>query len=168
MEMDITKLSHKYTVRFLTDTDIPMIYDLAAGNPLFYRHCPPFVTKESIADDMKALPPNKSYKDKYYIGYFNGAQLVAIMDLIMGYPYFNTAFIGFFMVDKSVQGMGTGTFIISECSAYLKSMGYSCIRLGYVKGNPQSEAFWEKNGFVKTGVESKQDRYTVVVMRKEL
>ncbi len=168
MRLDITKLSNKYDIRFLTDADIDMIYGLAVGNPLFYRFCPPFVTKESIADDMRALPPNKSHEDKYYIGFFNRTKLVAIMDLIVGFPNPSTAFIGLFMVDKSEQGMGTGTSIISECTVYIRAMGYSNICLGYVKGNPQSKSFWEKNGFVKTGVESKQDGYTVVVMRKEL
>ena len=35
-----------------------------------------------------------------------------------------------------------------------------------MQGNPQSEAFWIKNGFVRTGVEDKQETYTVVVMEK--
>ena len=33
-----------------------------------------------------------------------------------------------------------------------------------MQGNPQSEAFWIKNGFSRTGVEDVQERYTVVVM----
>lgn len=168
MKLDISKLSDKYTIRFLTGADIDIIYDLAAGNPLFYRFCPPFVTKESIADDMRALPPNKSYADKYYIGFFHETKLVAIMDLIVGFPDSATAFIGLFMVDKSEQGKGTGTSIIAGCTAYIKELGYACIRLGYVKGNPQSKSFWEKNGFAQTGVENEQDRYTVVIMQKEI
>ena len=36
------------------------------------------------------------------------------------------------------------------------------------KGNPQSEAFWIKNGFVRTGVEDVQERYTVVVMERQI
>lgn len=35
-------------------------------------------------------------------------------------------------------------------------------------GNPQSEAFWKKNGFRKTGAESKQETYTVVAMQRDL
>ena len=41
-------------------------------------------------------------------------------------------------------------------------------KVGFAKGNPQSEAFWTKNGFVRTGVEDVQERYTVVVMEKQL
>ena len=50
----------------------------------------------------------------------------------------------------------------------VKEQGYQYIRLGFAKGNPQSEAFWTKNGFVRTGVEDVQENYTVVVMEKRL
>ncbi len=44
---------------------------------------------------MCALPLCKSMDDKYYIGYFENGCLIAVMDLIDGYPNAGTAFIGF-------------------------------------------------------------------------
>ena len=70
-KMDITLLSDHYHVRRMKENDISEIYALCRKNTLYYRYCPPFVTEESIADDMKALPPNKDYTDKYYIGYYD-------------------------------------------------------------------------------------------------
>ena len=35
---------------------------------------------------MKALPPNKEAFDKYYLGYYDGEKLIAVMDFILGYP----------------------------------------------------------------------------------
>ena len=102
-KLDITKLSCEFVVRFLTETDINAIYDLSITNSIYYQYCPPFVTKESIIEDMRALPPNKTYKDKYYIGFFRHTKLVAILDLILDYPNSSTAFIGLFMLDKSDQ-----------------------------------------------------------------
>lgn len=67
--MEIEKLSTKYTVRNLAEADVDIIFDLCRRNELFYRFHPPFVTKESIFEDMKALPPGKEYKDKFYIGF---------------------------------------------------------------------------------------------------
>lgn len=166
--MDINKLSMIYKVRKLTEEDIDCIYDLSVGNPMFYQYCPPYVTREGILEDMAALPPGKSPEDKFYIGYFEGAKLVAVMDLIAGYPNGETAFIGLFMMTQVYQGKGNGSKIIGECSAYLKEAGFEHIRLAYAKGNPQSEAFWLKNGFVKTGVEAENQGYTAVVMQKEL
>lgn len=82
--MDIRLLSKKYEVRTLDINDLDIIYDMSCKNEIYYKYHPPFVTKESIVEDMKALPPSKSYDDKYYIGFFDGDSLVAIMDLILG------------------------------------------------------------------------------------
>ena len=51
------------------------------------------------------------------------------------------------MTDVSVQNQGIGSAIIAELAVYLKSMGFQAIRLAWVKGNPQAEHFWIKNGF---------------------
>lgn len=166
--MDITKLSTVYDVRVLEEKDIPAVYELALANPLYYKHCPPEVSEQIIRDDMQALPPKKTLDDKYYIGFFEEDTLVAVMDLIDGYPNKETAFIGFFMMNQAYQGKGVGSAIIDECCDYLKELNFQHIRLGFVKGNGQSEHFWIKNGFNHTGVEAKQELYTVVVLQREL
>lgn len=74
--------------------------------------------------------------------------MVAVLDLIDGYPQQDIAYIGFFMVDVAFQHSGIGSEIISTVSEYLCSNGYSSIRLAWIKGNPQAEHFWRKNGFV--------------------
>ena len=58
--MKITSLSKKYVVRRLDPEDVDIIYDMSCGNHIFYQYHPPFVTKQSILDDMEALPPGKS------------------------------------------------------------------------------------------------------------
>lgn len=136
-------------VKRLNKEDVEAIFDLCAGNAIFYQYHPPFVTTESILEDMKALPPGKGCGDKCYVGFFDGTVLVAIMDLILHYPQEGTAYIGLFMMAQNYQGKGIGTEIIRECSLYLKNSGFSRIRLAFDKGNPQSEAFWIKNKFKK-------------------
>ena len=145
--MKIKDLSKTFYVRKLDKDDIEMIYDLSYKNHIYYQYHPPFVTRESILDDMKALPPGKSYDDKYYIGFFENDSLVAIMDLILDYPTKGIAFIGLFMTNIQYQHKGIGSNIISEITMSLKSLGYRKIRLGVDKGNPQSYSFWSKNNF---------------------
>ena len=81
--MEISSLSKFFVVRKLTINDVDTIYDMMSKNEIFYQYHPPFVTKESVVEDMEALPPNKSYDDKYYIGFFENDSLVAIMDLML-------------------------------------------------------------------------------------
>lgn len=67
--MNIAELSLQYKVRKLTENDVDCIYKLSVENPMFYQYCPPFVKKESILEDMKALPPRTTYEDKFYVGF---------------------------------------------------------------------------------------------------
>ena len=146
--MNIKLLSNTFDVRRLDIEDTDLIYNLSCKNKIFYQFHPPFVTRESIQEDIRALPDGKDYNDKYYIGFFEKETLVAIMDLILDYPTKDTAFIGLFMMDFEYQNKNIGSKIISECAKYLKILGFHKIRLGVDKENPQSNAFWKKNSFV--------------------
>lgn len=165
---DISTISPEYTSRLLTAEDVEAIYRLSVSNPMFYKYCPPFVTRESISQDMKALPPRTTKEQKYYFGFFEGESLAAVMDMILGFPNESTAFIGLFMMDKSRQGRGEGSKIIRDCLKFISKLGYSSVRLAFAKGNPQSEAFWCKNGFIPTGIESDEGNYTAVIMERKL
>lgn len=162
------KFSDRYSVRKLTVDDVTQAVELCKKNTMYYQYCPPFVTEEAVMDDMNALPKGKNKEDKYYVGYYDGNRLIAVMDLIDAYPNESTAFIGFFMTDVSIQHQGIGTKIVQELGQYLKRQGYQQIRLGWVKGNPQSEAFWHKNGFSETGVSNETNGYTVIVAQRDL
>ena len=145
--MDINLLSKRFEVRRLDRNYVEMIYDMSYKNEIYYEYHPPFVTRESIIEDMEALPPQKNYDDKYYLGFFEDNLLVANMDLILGYPIEEIAFIGLFMTNVQYQNKGIGSNIIGDICNYLKQLGYKKVRLGVDKGNLQSYSFWSKNGF---------------------
>lgn len=63
------------------------------------------------------------------------------------------------MMNRKFQGKEVGSSIISEVISYLKEIGYSTVRLGIIKENPQATHFWAKNKFevvdeVKRGEEN--------------
>lgn len=145
--MEIKNLSNIFEVRKLTTEDVEIVYEMSCKNKIFYQYHPPFVTKESIMNDMKALPPGKGYDDKFYVGFFEKESLVAIMDLILDFPAEKIAFIGLFMTNIQYQNKGIGSEIISEIVTQLKLLGYKKMRLGVDKGNMQSYSFWSKNNF---------------------
>ena len=136
------------STRFLLgEADIEMLVEICKQNTVFYEYTEARPTKENILDDMKATPPGIDMQDKYYFGFFDGRELVAIMDLIDGYPKAEIAYIGFFMMNPQYQGKQIGTAIIDEVIDYLLSTGKTSVRLAIDKGNPQSTHFWKKNGF---------------------
>ena len=160
--------SQKYAVRPLTAGDVDKILALCAENEQFYRYHPPLATRESVLEDMTALPPGKNAADKHYLGFFDGEGLVAVLDLIERYPQEDGAYIGFFMTRKAVQGRGVGSALIGELLNELREEGFRRVRLAVDRGNPQSKAFWEKNGFALTGEEMPHDASAYLLMEREL
>lgn len=165
----LKKFSSIYQIRYLTKEDLSCLLKLCQTNPYYYKHCPPNPTFETLKKDMTALPPRTTKKDKKYVGFFKGNELIAVLDLILNYPNSETCFIGFFMLHKKYQGRGIGSQIIQDVLEYLASF-YKTVRLGHVATNKQAKKFWFKNGFEYTGQEYKEPQclYIVKIMTKEL
>ena len=72
------------------------------------------------------------------------------------------------MVDISCQGRGTGTQIIAQALEALAAQGMTKARLAIDEGNPQSCAFWLKNGFVLTGERISNDIAAYLPMERPL
>lgn len=156
------------TIRELNEIDVDEVYALCTGNPTYYRFCPPMVTREDIIEDMKALPPGITKKDKHYIGFYQDDNLTAVMDLIYGYPDERTAFIGFFMMNAAMQGRGIGSQIIAYVLNQLSEKGFLSVRLGYVRDNAQARKFWNKNEFVAIKETIGNVDGPIILMEKQL
>lgn len=165
--LDISGLSSRYAVRRMGDADADAIFELCLENTQYYRYCGREPDRDLVLNDLHITPPGKDLSSKYYVGFYDGDVLTAVMDLIDGYPDRDYAFIGFFMMKKAAQGKGTGSGIISEVCRYLKEAGFNVVRLAIDKGNPQSTHFWKKNGF-RVVKEVDRDGWTVLVADKDL
>ena len=140
-----------FTVRRLEAGDIEPMLEICRGNELFYRYHPPLATRENLLQDLTALPPGRSMRDKFFVGFFDGDALIAMMDWVLGYPKADTVWIGFFMMHPAHQGRGTGSEIVQSACREWAAQGFESVQLAIDQGNPQSAAFWVKNGFSKTG-----------------
>ena len=165
--IDISKISSSYDIRRMDDSDVDSILSFCRKNTQFYEYCEAEPTREQVLCDLHITPPGIGLSDKYYIGFYQNETLIAVMDLIDGYPEPEIAFIGFFMMNKDLQGRGVGTVIIQETAAYLKAAGKTTIRLAIDKGNPQSTHFWKKNGFIVIK-EVDRNGWTALVAEKKL
>ena len=165
--IDVTKLSSQYSVRILEDSDADMILEICRQNTTFYKYTEARPDRETILEDMRALPPRTALSDKYYCGCFEDQRLVAVMDLIDGYPDPETAYIGFFMMNPQDQGKQAGSGIIREVISYLRCVGKTAVSLAIDKGNPQSTHFWKKNGF-EVIAETDVNGWTKLVAERKL
>ena len=80
----------------------------------------------------------------------------------------NIAYIGWFMVNKDIQGKGIGRKIIDKAIEVLRNVGFCAVMLGCIKDNVEAYRFWTNNGFENIGKETDTGDYILVEMRKEL
>ena len=165
--IDTDKLSMRFSVRAMNDLDADEILGLCLENTQYYEYCGKQPSKELILNDLHVTPPGIEPSRKHYIGFFEGGVLMAIMDLIDGYPDSEHCFIGFFMMNRRFQGNNLGSAIIGEVCGYLREAGYKAVMLGIDKDNPQSNHFWKKNGFLVIR-QVEQDAGTILVAEKKL
>lgn len=165
--MKISQFSPHYKVRKLTEADIEQVLALYQTNPLYFEHFPPLPNLESLANDLVDCPPGKEPTDKYFLGFWEHNRLVAILDLIDGYPTAEIAYMGLFMVDANLSGQGLGSRIMAELLPQLATR-FKKVRLGYVESNPQSSHFWAKLGFCPTGEIKEIAGKTIVIAEHAL
>ena len=63
--IDISKLSKRYSVRLLEESDIEMLVEICKQNTVFYEYIEARPAKENILDDMKATPPGIDMQDAF-------------------------------------------------------------------------------------------------------
>ena len=66
------------------------------------------------------------------------------------------------------QGRGTGSALIADCKQALRAEQFKTLRLAIDEGNPQSKAFWQKNGFALTGQRTPNENGAYLPMECEL
>ena len=166
--LDIRTLSTQYVVRRITEADISPVYRLAKSNARYYEYMNTVPTRESLTEVISELPEGASKNSKHFVGFYNDDDvLVAVMDLITGWPERDDAFIGWLMVEGDMLGRGVGSGIFADVRAAMKAAGYDYLSLGCIEANEEARKFWEGQGFRATGEEQQSD-YKVILMGRDI
>ncbi len=167
-KINIQALATQFDVRRIEEDDIADVYQLCKNNKKYYQYIGSIPTVESLTEIITRLPGDVSTKDKYFVGFYDGNHLVAVMDLITGYPESDDAFIGWFMVNADLQGQGIGSAIFADVRAALSAEGYDYLSLGCVKENREAIGFWEAQGFASTGEIRDNGEYLVETFARSI
>ena len=166
--LDIATLSTQYKVRKITESDISAVYRLAKSNRRYYRYLGRIPTRESLTEIISELPEGAARKCKHFVGFYDDDSLVAVMDLITGYPEGDDAFIGWLMVDGEMQGRGIGSGIFADVRAAMKAAGYDYLSLACIKKNEEALKFWKEQGFRVLEETVSTDGYEVFKMARDI
>ena len=145
--LDIEALSTSHQVRRITHADISDVYTLCKTNRKYYEYMHNVPTVESLTEIISQVPEGAEATDKFFIGFYDRSRLVAVLDLITGYPEKDDAFIGWFMVDGHLQRQGIGSQIFADVRAAMAGQGYDYLTLSCEKENTEAIAFWQAQGF---------------------
>lgn len=67
--IQIEKLSGAYTIRCLTDADVPMLYAWMLRNDQYFKYCGGSTTPERVRQDLTLCPPGTTPAQKHYVGF---------------------------------------------------------------------------------------------------
>jgi RimJ/RimL family protein N-acetyltransferase len=108
---------------------------------------------------LMVRPESVPESDKVVLGIFDDAELVAVVDLLHGYPEPSFVFIGLLLVHGSRQGSGVGAAAMAAVERYAGQWPeVRRFRLAVVDTNAAVLGFWRRMGFEPTG-ETRQYRY---------
>ena len=166
---DISMLSSEYRVQRITEADISDVYRLCRENRRYYRYLKTKPTLRGLTEVISEVPPGSAPECKHFVGFYDREdRLVAILDLITGYPQGDDAFIGWFMVDAQRQSLGIGAQIFADVRAAMKGQGFDYLSLGVLPENSEAIAFWEKQGFAFSGEEGAWQGRAVSIMERSI
>ena len=163
----VTDLS-PFARRRLADEDLPALLALCESNPTYYELYGEPPTLDNLAQALRELPPGCRAEQKAFLGFFAWGELVAVMDIIRGYPDERTAYVGLLMVDGTRHECGIGSQVARAELRRLRAEGFSRVRLAYIQGNEPARRFWAKLGFEPTGVPVSTPRYVTVPLERAL
>lgn len=171
-KLDIESLSSEYTVKKITEADISDVYNLCRENRRYYRYANEKPSRKELTGVITELPAGKTQTDKYFVGFYDkDSNLIAIMDIITGYPEADDAYIGWFMVDAALQGQGIGSQIFADARASLKAQNFDYIQLAVLENNVEAMKFWTDLGFEpngKTGFYDKEKTLKIIGMERSI
>ncbi|MBE6470961.1 MAG: GNAT family N-acetyltransferase [Coriobacteriaceae bacterium] len=167
--LDIQSLGTGYEVRRLTEADITDVVLLMRSNRRHWRKMGVKPSRSRLTEIISSVPGATGGEDSYFVGFYDDdADLVAVLDLICGYPEPDDAFIGWFMVDDAQQGRGVGSSIFADVRASMKAQGYDHLEVRCPKESAPSLAFWQAQGFELDGTQSDGGGYTVVGLQRDI
>ncbi|MEV8377011.1 GNAT family N-acetyltransferase [Kribbella sp. NPDC056861] len=158
-------------LREVVSGDVDALQELIESDPGYAERVTGYPPGAADAQSLLMMrPEGLAEEGKRVLGVWEEGQLVAVVDLLRGYPVGHTAFIGLLEVHGEHRGRGVGAAAYGLAEEYVvrEWPEVRTLRLAVVDTNAQqAQGFWEKLGFESTG-ESKAYEYDKLVSTSRL
>ena len=164
--LDIKALSSEYEAREVGGSDVTDVMLLARSNRRYWREAGEKPTQKAVTSIIETVP--EGAEAKHFVGFYDEyGLLVAVMDLILGYPDHGSALIRWFTVAADLQRQGVGSQIFADVRAALSAQGYAHIELVAPARAEEVIAFWTAQGFEQVG-EATEGTHPRVTMARDI
>lgn len=162
-EFPVETLSSEYSARKITEADITDVYNLFRSNARYYHTVGERPSRQRLTEVITQPAENGTASGNHLVGFYDSDELIAVLDLITGYPKQNSAFIGWFMVDADHQRQGIGSQLFADIRAAVKAYGIDSVTLRCPALSKEAAAFWENQGFKSEA--TADDGKTIIMYR---
>ncbi|HZX06752.1 hypothetical protein [Kribbella sp.] len=142
-------------LRVIGPGDVDAVQGLIESDPGYTERITGYPPGAADAQSLLMMRPEGLAEGaKVVLGAFDGQGLVAVVDLLRGYPKDGTAFIGLLQIHGQQQARGYGSTTYGLVERYVESTWpeVRTMRLAVVDTNAQvATGFWQRQGFVATG-----------------
>ena len=167
--LDIQALATSYDVRPITDDNLGDVFWLMRSNRRYYRELGESPSMGWLTTLVGKTPEGAEPNNRHFVGFFGeDGGLVAVMDLICGYPEADTAHIDWFLVAADKQGQGVGSGIFADVRAAMAAQGYTRLELTIPERAERGIAFWQSQGFSFTGERDDSGTHPAVTLARSI
>lgn len=107
-------------------------------------------SENAAAEIFDALPPGKTYTDKYIFGIeHSDGKLAGVIDLVKNYPSDGVWMLGLLLLDPEERGQGIGRAAHRALATWAGALGAESFRIGVIEENRGGKQFWEALGYTK-------------------
>jgi len=147
-------------LRAIEPGDVPAVQALIESDPGYTERVTGYPPGPADAQSLLMMRPEGLPEDaKVVLGAWTDDGLVALVDLLRGYPETGTVFIGLLQVHGTHQRRGLGASTYKSVEEYVRGWPEVIkLRLAVVDTNADAAKFWTAMGFAATG-EARPYRY---------
>jgi diamine N-acetyltransferase len=156
-----------FDVRPLLASDVPALEVLFDADPEYFE----INGRRFPVEEMRtALPPGRSFDDKFAYVLERDGRPEGMIDVIRGYPEPDVWYLGFIFLSVGVRGGGQGRRCLRALYDWVRAQGGTAIRLGVVEPNLKARHLYATEGFTfeamrEVDPEAKRMRRTLVLRR---
>lgn len=126
----------------------------------FYTRAPDYwILAEGACDPARQAgefftdcPPSCDPAASARLGLFLGGRLSGVAELSFGFPSENDAYLGLMLLGPWAQGAGHGAAFLAHIEGIARAKAAPAIYLAVLDANPRGRVFWQRHGFVPTGL----------------